>query len=455
MKINAKLVNSGDYLDQAETIFERPPNAVTWRGANTLFTLPNVPGMLFKEVIDYAEAEDFDCGIAYSSDDGESVLVLAGETATLCKPIVTALGSMWSGLGDDLGNGTVSHPSLSALLPAYTPGNHESVPVRGKFAAMMGHDYRKYAVAYPHPRPDVTDVIVSPPPEGAFLQIVADSMTTQAAYRANGAHLRRAFVPVCRASYGAVYKPKNFHIFGWLSTTCPLGEGYGAMRGGVDQLKADAPNDIKPYIEEAFQELHAEGEYLGLAKCAIVTYFGSPVNQLAEPLVGVGFALPTVLYLGMTGSEGQYAHSLVKGGPTDSHPVVFPTIHMCSLPGVSDKLGPEVGAWHRFALAAGDDGKLWPLKDLRDGGGDWAVLATPIEVVMEMDTSFEDTIEAPIPIDPDELAAYNPSIISSSPTGQVLNTYYLDHVHGDLVPYYHHRVQRIYQRAETIVKRKE
>jgi hypothetical protein len=242
-------------------------------------------------------------------------------------------------------------------------------------------------------------------------------------------------------------------VFGWISTICPLGEGFFAMQSSVDKMVADAPDEAKSALAQAFKELTAEGEYIGLTKSAIVTYYGSPVNPLPEPLVGVGYAVPFITPSGGFTPAGDPTRIIIKGGPTSQNPVMFPTVHMSALPGITDKLGPQIGAWHRMATAARGDGLMKPLPSLPPGLGDWSSLTLPIEAIKELDTSFEDTIATPIPVDPDELAAYNPTIVSPTESGPTLDVFYLDFIHGDLVPYYHNRVQRIYQRAEQIAKR--
>lgn len=382
--------------------FGRPTGALPLGTATRLFTLPNWPGILFKQVASEAELSDIGGGVAYLSATGEWGVIHIGATMA-SAPVPTAICNSGNSYGwsasvlYDYGDGVTA-----ANIPVSNNMAYQAT-VRGEDAAAMA---ARVELGLNNP------ASIAAGSEAIYIgNRFGNLQLTGTGLSYTSPPAMRVAV-VNRADHGVLMR-FGTDLRGWMSTHISLGRMKEPFNDLVKpSLLAGMSSDVAKLANKVIARWQTDGTLNAEPKIGVVTDWKSGQTQASVIKTGLGRVMP--VWVGNKSSDAAHqpvvtAQLYVSNAPTVTYPFQFPVIEQFMPTGMPADLFKDIATWHKLASAY--DGTLNRFKRLESS---LVALSDSTNKVFghyqAIDLLYSDLRELTIPEDPVEAAAFTPSI---------------------------------------------
>lgn len=423
-------------------LFAPDPSLQAVLGSTRLFRLPGSDSFLLKEVGSIAEALDIGGGVCFLHSPTKLYWMYFGESlanvtsmdfqpdasASSAKPTMSSIVTSWTRSG-------VQVPFDPAFFG--TPSQFRSQNA----ATSTSEKYVNVQIAIPGSISDGGSPAVKPPVKPTHLYAVLN-----------------------RADRGQVKGRVGAWRYGYMATDCvtaPIKAGIDAI---IVKLIADAPDETRKYLQNAFDILKAAGRFDLRPNRPIVSNFGTwEVDRLhtaaSIPTTGYAYCLPRH-YGGYDNSKDLSGISLgsdvfvMSSQPTVQLPHIYPLIRTIPAYAAPEAVVDGVATWHRLGEALGTDGKIY--KMTAAGNQDDSLPTaqfTAIDYYQSLKTGLQSTLDKGIDPDPAKAALQNPSIHNDENYKPIEDMYVGPGlICGNQVREYSNAIRAIYGKAEDLAK---
>lgn len=429
--------------------FTLPTGAIKLNGANNLFTLPKMPGVLFKKVLSLAEARSVGGGIAVMTADGSQGIALMPKTeAIMGLPTHMNAGVLSSSVILDTPSAAKPVFELKQAKSLMRPfsislGITDWPNVYGDIRFNNDTDEAKIISAYLKHAPAGKRWVngLTPLPVG-FKTLSGLSSSP------SPVELTHLCAVVCKADYGVLHW-RSSGSAGWMSTHVTLGKAKGPLGQAIDACIVDMPSDLKEFAARAKTTVMSSPLGESMPKIAIVSYWGGD-SVVPNPVVQTGVAMCRPVLDDSTAGESIY---IMSKQPRDLSPVACPEMTVGAVPGVPTELIKDIATWHRMAEATSPDTSvISQIPTVSTFPGGWDAYCQGFYVTDQMDPSSRKVVAAGVPVDPTALLNFNPSLSNRANHEWGWDLFYGGHASGDYATTMIRGIQYFYSCVEDEAK---